>query len=573
MIKDTNTSKVDRLKRYIGNAFTYDLFAGFTVAMVAIPQSMAYAAIIGINPIFGLYTAIIPAIIGSIFGKSTFLITGPTNATALVTASVLLLSTKSDFYVEFVFFLAIIAGLVKLIIGLFKIGDIIRFVSNSVFTGFLTGACLLIVLTQMTSLLGLSKASDPTLITNISHLLSSINKINIYVVITSLISIVTMLVIRKVNRNLPSSLIAIIVTSCFVLFINAEIHGISLVRDLGSVNPSISFHLPLLPSPFPTFLIPGGLTIALISLLESTSISKSIAASSQQTIDLSKDFIGQGLASVVGGFFQCIPPSGSLARSAVAYRSNAKTSMTGVFSGLFVLLCLLLFARWIGYIPVACLAGIIVISAISLIDQNQIKLIIKSRKISLLVFITTLIMTLILPLQYGILIGIFLSSSIYMFESSRIHITQLKFDNHGNYFESPLPKNSSRVPECIIVNIEGEMFFGATEGIFDRLEGLLTSKTKVIIFRLRNARHLSTTAVIELKKVIYKAKSSGIIPVFCGLSKESLTLFKKSGLTQLIGKNSIFPAQPVIFDSTRKALAFSKVICNSKTTPRNYFCK
>jgi len=567
MSKDNINSQFNKLKSYLVNELTYDLFAGFTVAIVAIPQSMAYASIIGINPIYGLYTAIIPAIVASIFGRSAFLITGPTNATALVTASVLLLSTGSGSYIEFVFFLAIIAGLIKLIIVLFKLGDIIRFVSNSVFTSFLTGACLLIVLSQMTSLLGLSKASDPSLITNILHLLSSINKINIYVVITSLISIVTILVIRKVNRNLPSSLIAIFVTSCFVWFINAEIHGISLVRDLGSVNPSISFHLPILPSPFPAFLIPGGLTIALISLLESTSISKSIAASSQQTIDLSRDFIGQGLASFIGGFFQCIPPSGSLARSAVAYRSNAKTSMTGVFSGLFVLLCLLLFSRWISYIPVACLAGIIIISAISLIDQNQIKLIIKSRKISLLVFITTLIMTLILPLQYGILIGIFLSSSIYMFESSRIHITQLKFDNHGNYFESPLPKNKSQVPECMIVNIEGEMFFGATEGFFDRLEGLLTSKTIVIIFRLRNARHLSTTAVIELKKVIIKARSSGIIPVFCGLSEESLTLFNKSGLTQLNGKELIFPAQPIFFESTRKALVYSKKICEKKSYP------
>jgi sulfate permease, SulP family len=203
------------LKDYLRSKIRFDLVAGLTVAMIVVPQAMAYAPIAGVNPIYGLYTAIIPAIVAALFGSSNFLVTGPTNPTALVTASVLLMFAGSERYVQMVFLLAILAGAFKLLLGLLRMGSIIRFVSNSVLTGFLSAAGILIIIGQLGSMMGIP-AAGANAVQTIYRLLVGLPEFNIRSLLTGLLAVAIMVRGQRMYRRVPWSLIAIIVSSAWV---------------------------------------------------------------------------------------------------------------------------------------------------------------------------------------------------------------------------------------------------------------------------------------------------------------------------------------------------------------------
>ena len=213
------------IQRYLKGKFRADLTAGLTVGMVVIPQSMAYAVIAGVNPVYGLFTAIIPTIIGALFGSSPFLVTGPTNPTALVTASVLLGYIDRSDYLEFVLALSILAGLFKLLFGLLKLGSLTRYLSNSVLVGFLSAAGVLIIAGQIGNLLGLALPRSSNIWTILVNLFRNLENINLATLAVSIVSTAVMLIIRRLNSKLPAGLITVILASLAVYFTGLADHG------------------------------------------------------------------------------------------------------------------------------------------------------------------------------------------------------------------------------------------------------------------------------------------------------------------------------------------------------------
>ncbi|MBI5305283.1 MAG: SulP family inorganic anion transporter [Chloroflexi bacterium] len=552
-------SLAHRLASYAAGSLRPDLVAGFTVAMVAVPQAMAYAAIAGVNPIYGLYTAILPAIIAALFGSSRHLNTGPTNGIALVTIGVLLPVVQRADYVEYVFAIAILSGAIRLALGVFRLGGIIRYVSNSVLTGFLTGASILIVLNQLGNLLGLPRTISREPLSILLDALRDVFLINPFTAITGMATIVLLVVIRQLNMQLPAPLLAIVGASVGVEMLDLKAQGVELVSNLGSVQVMLAFHLPQIDPQYLEMLVAGGGAVALLGLVEPMSVAKSLAATSGQRIDSSREFVGQGLASLVGGFFQCIPASGSLSRSAVNFSSGAQTQIASIFSGVFVFLAALVFAPWLGFIPTAALAGIVVVAAAKMIDVKHIQLTWSSHTTSRITLLVTLVATLLLPLHYAIYLGVVLSIGLYLYESGKIQLSYL-IEDDGQFIERSYDDLLKHPVPIAIIHVEGTLYFGAADELERRLDALFQSGVKVVILRLRRVHHLASTGIIALERIAASAKRNGARVILCGVRTNLIATLQSAGVVTLFGRENIFEANDMLFESTRAALQRAKQI-------------
>lgn len=550
-----------KVERYLRSKFRADFGAGLTVAMVVIPQSMAYAAIAGVNPIYGLFTAIIPTIVGALFGSFPYLITGPTNPTALVTASVLIAFANRTDYLEFVLALAVLAGFFKLLFGILKLGSITRYISNSVLVGFLSAAGILIIAGQAGNLVGINLTKSGGLWGMLSSLIANLSDVNSFSVLIGLGSVLILLLLRQVNRKLPASLITIFISSILVFFAGWGDNGVRLVTDYGLPQElGLQFHIPDISlNEFITLGV-SGMAVALFGLMEAVSIAKSMSQMTGDRLDPSKEMIGQGLASFMGGFFYCMPSSGSPSRTVINIVNGAKTRFSAIISGLSVLIFLLLFSRWIGLIPLPALAAIVIISSAGLINFDLIKLTWQSSIQSRIVMVITFTSTLILPLEYAIYLGVISTILIYLGQSSQVQMNYILEDENGQFVEKSLDRIEDQNPKIAILNVEGDLYFAAVEGLQEQVERILETEIRVLIMRFRRTHLLASTGVIALNQIIRTAKKKNVEILFCGVHDEIQDTLESGGVIRRIGPSHTFFANDIIFDSTQRALEKAKEI-------------
>jgi len=565
-MNDPNASFIKNSKvainRYIQGKLRSDLSAGLTVAMVVIPQAMAYAAIAGINPIFGLFTAIIPPIVAALSGSFPYLITGPTNPTALVTASVLIGFANRTDYFEFVVALAIIAGVFNILFGLLKLGTITRYISNSVLVGFLTAAGVLIIIGQLGNFFGMTLSREGGTWGVLSQLATNLSRINTFTLMISILSIAIMLGIRKVNHKFPAALMTIVFTSILVYLTGwGTRHSIQLVSSYQLPQQiGLGFHLPQISlSDLSSLVIPGA-AVALFGFIESVSISKSMSQMTGEPFDPSKQMVAQGLACFVGGFFQCMPASGSPSRTLINVVNGAKTRLSAIISGLGVLIFLLLFSGLIGYVPIPALAAVVIVSSAGLINPKLIKLTWQSKLNSRVIMVITFVSTLVLPLQYAIYLGILSSILIYLGESSHLNLSYIIEDEDGQYIELPMKRLEKQRPQIVIINIEGDLYFAAVEDLQEQVEKVLQSDLKVLILRFRRTHLLASTGIMALNQLIRHARERNITVLFCGIHEEVRGPLEAAGVTGIIGEDRIFSANHQLFGSTQRALDEAKTI-------------
>jgi sulfate permease, SulP family len=536
-----------------------DIVAGLTVAMIAVPQAMAYAAIAGINPMYGLFGAILPAIVGSLFASSRHTIMGPTNATALITAGVLLEYATLPNYAEYVFVTALMAGFLVLLIGVLRLGGIIRFVSNAVLTGFLAGAGLLIIINQLSSLLGVQRPHGESPYRVLWHAISHIPQAHIPTVVTAIVSVGVLLGLRRLSRKLPSSLLAMVIAGGLVGLAGWGDQGVRLVRDLGAIQGSpLQWHLPTLAADELPQLMPGALAVALLMVVESLSIAKAIGLSSGQRIDASRQCVAVGLSGLTAGLTRGITSSSSIARTAVNYGAGARTRVSGIIAGVAVLAITLAFAGLIGYIPMAALAGIVVVWAATIVNKHHLAQTWSSGLASRTVLVTTFLATMILPLHLAIYLGTLLSVGIYLYESSQLHVSYLSVETAGDIVERNLDQLLEEHPVIAVVNIDGALFFGAVEALERRMDQILDAGVGVVILRLRRANLVASTAISALDNVVKRARELDILLLISGVSPLMQAKLQATGVERMLQDQCVFPATEVLFESTRQALAYAQ---------------
>jgi sulfate permease, SulP family len=554
---------INDIKSYRKEYFKFDLIAGLTVAIVALPQSMAYALIAGVNPVYGLYTSIVAAIIGSFFGSSDHLITGPTNAISLMIASQVQHITGANF-MAMLFLLTFMVGAFQFLLGLLRVGKIINYVSHAVIVGFTAGAGIIIALGQIDQFFGIKVAKGyHPLYEKVFLTLASLGKTNLYVLGLALLTIAIILISKKVSKKIPGALIGMIAGAIIVKIYGLGDRGVKLIGDIPNHLPpfklmsSFQFHWVF-------DLMGGAVAIAIVGLVEAISISKSISLSTEQKIEPNREFMGQGLANMIAAFFQCFPSSGSFTRSAVNFGAGAKSKLAGIISGVIVAVTLVFFASYAKYIPNASLAGVLIVVAYDMVNKHAIRKIVKASKYDLSVMAVTIAATVLMPdLERAILIGIAVSVIVYLWNTGEIKVKILKQDERAVFKESEirdelLKDNPSGIT---MVHIEGDLYFGSATDLEQKLRRILDDpQTSVCILRLKGINVIDISAFEIVENFIEHSLKKGRQILLCGVGNDMKKFLDKLGIINKVGAGNVFLAEDQVFSSTSKAFQKAKIL-------------
>jgi len=446
-----------------------DAIAGITGAMIVLPQGVAFATIAGLPPQYGLYAAMMPAVVAAMFGSSWHLVSGPTTAIsiALFAAVSRHAIPGSPEFIQLTLTLTFLVGLYQLILGLARMGALVNFISHTVVIGFTAGAAVLIAASQIKNFFGLPIPRGTPFYRIIELTVEQIGRTNLYVVAVGVITLATGLLARRFLPRFPYMIVAMVIGSLAALVLNTFYGGESLtgIRTVGALPAGLP------PLSLPDFswqalraMAAPALIITMLALTEAVSIGRAIATRSEQRIDGNQEFVGQGLSNLVGSFFSAYAASGSFNRSGVNYESGARTPLASVFASIALVIILLLVAPLAAYLPTAAMAGILFLVAWGLIDFHHIQSIWQTSKPETAILWVTLIGTLI-NLEEGIFVGVTLSLIIYLYRSSRPVVVPVVPSREEGAYHYEDAKGRPECPQVRFVRINGSLYFGAVDHV------------------------------------------------------------------------------------------------------------
>jgi len=536
------------------NTLKADFLAGLTGAVIVLPQGVAFATIAGLPPEYGLYTAMVTPIIAALFGSSLHLVSGPTTAISIVVFSSISHHAEpgTPEFLSLVLTLTFLAGVYQLAFGLARLGALVNFVSHTVVIGFTAGAAILIATSQMKHITGIFVPKGESFLHTWGDLYQGIGDINIYLVMISVITLITAIIIKKLLPKVPNLLMGMVVGSIVALLLKDYTSGIQLVGEIPA-------HLPPLSTPDFSLstikmLAPEAFAVALLGLIEAVSISRAVATKSEQRIDSNQEFVGQGLSNICGSFFSSYAGSGSFTRSGVNYEAGAKTPLSAIFSAIFLVIIVLLIAPLTAYLPIAAMGGIILLVAYNLIDMHHIKQTLTFSKSESAILLTTFFATLFLELEFAIYLGVLLSLILFLAKTSTPNIPVLSIDNTAknthrkfiNIDEKPIQE----CPQLKVIRIDMSIYFGSINHIQkcitnitekDKISHILIESSGINFIDLAGAEVL----VAENKRLI---KQGGGI-YFVGLKPLVYEFAAKSCFIKQIGNEHFFDSKSQAINS------------------------
>lgn len=441
-----------------------DLLAGFTGALIVLPQGVAFATIAGLPPQYGLYAAMMPAVIAALFGSSWHLVSGPTTAISIAVFAALshLAVPGSDDYIRLALTVTFLVGIFQLALGLARMGALVNFISHSVVIGFTAGAAVLIAASQVRNFFGIQIPRGTPFYEIMHQLAVQFGDINPYVLTVSCATLAAGILTRIYLKKIPYMIVAMIVGSLLAEALNVwlgqEVTGIRTVGALPGELPPLS--APDLSFASLRQALGPALVITMLALTEAVSISRAIAVRSEQRVDGNQEFIGQGLSNIVGAFFSSYAASGSFNRSGVNYEAGARTPLASIFASIFLVLVLLLVAPLAAYLPNAAMAGILFLVAWGLFDFHHIGHIWHTSKAETTLLVVTLVGTLF-NLEAGIFMGVLLSLVMFLYRTSRPEIVPVVPAAEEGAYHFVRAQGRPECPQLRIVRVRGPIYFGA----------------------------------------------------------------------------------------------------------------
>ncbi len=520
-----------------------DAIAGITGAVVVLPQGVAFATIAGMPPEYGLYAAMFPAVIAALFGSSRLLVSGPTTA-----ASIVLYSTLSEMadpgtatYVYLALTLTFMVGLIQLGMGLARLGHLVNFISHSVIIGFTTGAAILIAASQIRHFFGLYIPPGLPFHEIIQALYRNFEHINIATTMVGIGTVVSGLIAKRYYPRAPFMIVSIVFGTLMAYVINSFTHYfVALIGIVPAAFPPLS-----VPNfSFHTWqqLAPAALAVTLFALTEAVSISRSLAARTGELVDGNQEFIGQGLSNLVGAFFSGYVATGSFNRSGVNYEAGARTPMASIFAAFMLIVVLLLVGPLLAFLPKAAMAGVLFLVAAGLIDIGHIRTILKASQSDSLVLVTTFFATLLLELDFAIMLGVLLSLVIYLHRASRprvlVRVPDPRQPKRRFNTDPALPQ----CPQMKLIRIDGAIFFGAVNYVGERLRMIFKRDPdqKHLLFLARPVSFIDVAGAEMLVREHRQRKNIGGGIYFHQLQEPAQEILRKSGYLQEIGEDHFF---------------------------------
>jgi SulP family sulfate permease len=560
----------DALSDYGWSKARNDLIAGATVAAIAIPQAIAYALIAGVDPRFGLYSAIVITIVASAFNSSSHLINGPTNAISLVVFSALIsVDGRIEAY-QALFLLGILVGVIQIVIAALKLGDLTRYVSESVILGFMAGAGFLIALGQIGNFVGAAgkRGGDPSVIEQTWAILVHGRPFNTAAIGLGTATIVLVLLLRRVivRFGLPrvDMLVGLMLASLVAAYLGWSLpgqDGKTLVATVGAVPAALpAWYVPPVDFGLIRRLITGALAISCLGLLEALAVAKSIATYTRQPLDYNRQCLAEGVGNLVGGFFQCLPGSGSLTRSAVNYQSGAATRASGIYSGLIVAVVVLLGGPYARFIPKSALAGLLFITAARLIDWKRLAYALRASRFDAILVAATGLTAVFISVDYSLLVGVVLSIVLFVSRASKPSMRELIVTAERVVRERLA--GEPRPDPLLIYDLEGEFFFGAAPA-FDRCLSAILEETertgiRYVVVCLGRARHPDVGAIELLERFLHDAERLRVTVLLAGLRPDFFKIMRNVGIHGWFPEDRLFPAEDRAFSATLRAVRYAQ---------------
>lgn len=526
-----------------------DLIAGLIGAIVVLPQGVAFAAIAGMPPEYGLYAGMIPAIIAALYGSSWHLVSGPTTAASVVIFSALsqMAPPGSIDYVSLVLTLTFMVGIIQLLMGIVKLGTLVNFISHSVVIGFTAGAAILIVTSQAKHFFGLEIPRGLHFHEVLIHLFGNLSEINLFILSISMATLISGILARRWIPKIPYMLVAMCVGSLLAYLLNLTYGDSNTgIKSVGALPAA----LPPLSSPDFSFetikdLAPIALAATLFALTEAVSIARSIALKSGQHIEGNQEFIGQGLSNIAGSFFSGFVATGSFNRSGVNYEAGAKSPLAAVSAGIFLIVIVLFVAPYAIYLPNAAMAGILFLVAWGLIDTHHIKKILTTNREDSAILVTTFLSTLFLELDFAIFLGVMLSLILYLNRTSKpkvlARVPDDRLPNRRFNTDSTLPE----CPQLKIIRIDGSLFFGAINHVQETVRYFEEQKPeqKLLLVVASGINFVDSAGADWLEQeAIHRNKIGGRLFLY-GAKEGVCSHLREAGHLDALGRENIFTSK------------------------------
>jgi SulP family sulfate permease len=530
-----------------------DVLAALTVAAISLPQAMAYALLAGVDPRYGLYSAIVVTAVASVFGSSSHLINGPTSAISLVVFAALA-TFDPDQRVEAaegMFLLGVMIGAIQIAIGAFRLGDLTRYISESVILGFMSAAAALLAIGQIGTAFGLRDRG-----TGAQHVLYRLwltltdgGPVNVRAFGITAVTVLLALLARHcvVRYRLPrmDMLVVLIVVASVAYLAGWTIPsaGGLAVAVAGSVPAALpTWHVPTIKMSWFQQFAPDAVAIAFLGLLEALAIAKSIAQHTGQTLDFNRQCLAEGIANLVGGFFRCLPGSGSLSRSAINYQSGGATRAVGVMTAAVVALAVLALAPLARFVPKATLAALLLLTASRLIEPKRLLYTLRASAPDAAVLLITIAAALILGLDIAILVGIALSMLLHVSRAARLRCVELAIDGQGVVRER-LPADAS-AERFALYDLEGELFFGAAPYLERFLNSIMSriqrDNLSHVVLRLKRARHPDAVCLERLEHFLKACTVRSVTVLLAGPQPDLLAAAHRLGFFSWYPQNRVY---------------------------------
>jgi SulP family sulfate permease len=530
-----------------GGSLRADLVAGITVALVLIPQSMAYAQLAGLPAYYGLYAAFLPGVVAALWGSSKQLATGPVAVVSLLTASALMpfASVGTPEFVALAIMLALMVGLVQLALGIFRLGVVVNFLSHPVVVGFTNAAALIIGLSQLNKIFGVSMPRSEHFMNDIWAVLQSLGGTHWPTLVMGVSAFAMMWGMKRYLPKLPGVLVVVVLSTLVSWAVGFEAMGGKVVGTVPPGLPSVA--IPQIDFGIASQLIASAVVISLVGFMEAISIAKAMAAKTRDRVDPNQELIGQGVANIVGSFSQAYPSSGSFSRSAVNLNAGARSGMSSVFTGLVVLGTLLFLTPLLYHLPQAVLAAVIMMAVIGLINVAAIRHSWEANRHDGIAAIVTFLATLAFAphLDNGILVGAGLAIGLFLYRTMKPRVALLGRFPDGTLRDLQVHPHLPTDERIVVMRFDGQLYFANVPFFEDTILGAVADhpNAKFVLVVGDGINQLDASGEEVLQHLVQRLRANDITMVFSGLKRQVLQVLERTHLRQVVGGENIFATE------------------------------
>jgi len=531
-----------------------DVRAGVTLGVESIPDGLASGLLAGVNPAYGLYAYLVGTAAGALATSSVFMSVQATGAMSVIVADVPILHSGAQATTA-LFTLSVLTGVVMLLLGLLRLGTLVRFVPNAVLTGFVNAVAVNIVLGQLSNLTGWSSSAGNRVTRSIDTLLHP-GQCSWASVLVGVATVVLILVLERTPVGALGLVVAVVVTSGGTALLGLD--GVTTLDDVAQVPSTLpSFSMPDL-SLAGSLLVPA-LSLALVGLVQGAGISNSVPNPDGRYPDPSGDFRGQGVANIAAGLFQGMPVGGSMSATAIVTSAGARSRLANLAAGVVMAVLILVLGSTLGHIAMPALAGLLVLIGVRAFRLDNVLDVWRTGPTQATTMAVTFALTLLIPLQYAVLVGVGLSILLYVFaQSSKVTLTSWTVDEQGRMIEGPVPPE---LPphEVVVLQPYGSLFFAAAPVLETQLPQATASSTgSVVILRLRGKQELGSTFIAVVRRYRAQLDAAGSRLYLAGVSDRVRRQLDATRATDELGEDAVFLATPAVHESVQAAVAHAE---------------